>query len=106
MDEERMSLPSFESLPAWAVLHSVLRHTAVGIALGVLYFRGLWWNARHFIGGAAQRRRLRLMVGRFVLGGRCFAGGLRAWRGAPPLWHSWVAHARSAGIRRIRETAP
>ena len=42
-----MSLPSFDAaLSAWAEIIGLTIHFAAGIALGVVYFRGLWWNVR------------------------------------------------------------
>jgi F1F0 ATPase subunit 2 len=106
MDEERMSLPSFDSLPAWAMPLCLAAHLAVGIVLGVLYFRGLWWNVCHLTRGGRATTTLALMVGRFVLMGALAL--FASLEGALPLLALalGVLIARSAVMRRIRETAP
>ena len=70
MDEQRMSVPSFDGLPPWAMLLSLAAHLAVGIALGVLYFRSVWWSARRFAAGGARHDH-RPDLGRFALLGLC-----------------------------------
>jgi F1F0 ATPase subunit 2 len=105
MDEERMSLPSFDSLPAWAMPLCLAAHLAVGIVLGVPYFRGLWWNVCHFTRGGRATTALALMVGRFVLMGALAL--FASLEGALPMLALalGVLIARSAVMRRIRETA-
>jgi F1F0 ATPase subunit 2 len=106
VDEKRMSLPSFESLPAWALPLCLAAHLAAGIVLGFLYFRGLWWNVCHFIRGGRASTTVALMVGRLVLMGALAL--LASLEGAPPLLALalGVFIARGAVMRRIRETAP
>lgn len=56
---------------------------AAGIGLGLLYFRGLWWNARLFSSGASATTVIALGVARFAL----LAGflALASREGAAPL---------------------
>ncbi len=46
---------------------SLAVYFAIGIALGILYFRGLWWNARLFAEGASLTVTIGLLLGRFAL---------------------------------------
>ena len=84
-------------------------HLAAGFALGVLYFRGLWWSARRFTGacaGGGRATTIALMIGRFAL----LAGllTLASLEGALPLlvMALGVLVARSAVMRRVREVTP
>ncbi|MCW0182745.1 ATP synthase subunit I [Zavarzinia sp.] len=79
---------------------------AAGLAFGILYFRGLWWQVRRF---EARRRPLVLigvMIGRFALLG----GGLvlAALAGAVPLLTAalGVLGGRALVMRRVRMAAP
>jgi F1F0 ATPase subunit 2 len=67
MDATRMNIISF----------------AIGIGAGVLYFAGLWWNARLFAEGGKTRTMILIMIGRFAL----LAGllTLASLQGAMPL---------------------
>ena len=60
-----MTSLSFGSLPAWATCLSLVAHFAVGIVVGVLYFRSLWWNARRFTSGSHVATTIAVMIGRF-----------------------------------------
>jgi F1F0 ATPase subunit 2 len=82
MDEDRMSIPLFSTLPDWTPLAMAI-HLAAGIAVGILYFRVLWWNVRRLTGGGRVMTTIGLMIGRFVL----LAGflTLASLEGAPPL---------------------
>ena len=106
MDEQRMSFLSFDTLPVWAMLLSLPAHLSVGIALGILYSRGLWWTARRFIGGERATMTIALMIGRFVLLGGLLT--LASLEGALPLLVMTLGLlvARSAVVRRVREVAP
>jgi F1F0 ATPase subunit 2 len=106
MDEEHMSFLSFDGLPTWAVLLGLAAHLAAGIMLGVLYFRGLWWNVCRFIGGGRATTTIALMIGRFVLLGSLLM--FASLEGALPLLMLalGVFIARSAVMRRVREAAP
>jgi F1F0 ATPase subunit 2 len=105
MDEQHMSILSFDSLPAWALLLSLAAHLAAGFALGVLYFRSLWWNVCRCTGGGRLTTTGALMIGRFGLLGGLFM--LTSLEGALPLLMLafGVLIARSAVMRRVREAA-
>jgi F1F0 ATPase subunit 2 len=106
MDEERMSFLSFDALPVWAMLLSLLAHLAAGIALGILYFRGLWWSAHRFAEGGRAATTIALMIGRFALLGGLLT--LARLEGALPLLAMTLGLfiARSAVMRRVREVTP
>jgi F1F0 ATPase subunit 2 len=105
MDEQHMSILSFDSLPAWALLLSLAAHLAAGIVLGVLFFRSLWWNVCRFTRGGRATTTGALMIGRFALLGGLFM--LTSLEGALPLVMLTVGVliARSAIMRRVREAA-
>ena len=98
-----MSLPSFDALPTWAEIISLTIHLAVGIALGVLYFRGLWWNVRRYTHGGSLLTMIALMIGRFVLLGALLA--LASLEGALPLLMLALGTlvGRSVVMGRVRE---
>ncbi len=101
-----MSFFSFDGLRPWTMLLSLPAHLAAGIALGVLYFRAVWWNARLFALGARATATIALMIGRFAL----LAGllTLASLEGAVPLlvMAFGVLIARSAVMRRLGAAAP
>ena len=101
-----MSGLSFDALPPWAMLLSILAHLAAGIGLGILYFRSLWWNVCRFTGGGRATTVIALTIGRFALLGSLLT--LAGWEGALPLlvMALGVLIARSAVIRSIREASP
>jgi F1F0 ATPase subunit 2 len=70
MDEKRMSL-------------SLVIHFGSGILLGVIYFRGLWWNARLLASGGHLATSIALLLGRFALLGGLLT--LVSLEGAMPL---------------------
>ncbi len=78
-----MTWPVFAHLSAWAMALSLVLHFAAGIGLGLLYLRGLWWNARLLTSGGHVTTAIALGLGRFVLLGGLLA--LSALEGAPPL---------------------
>jgi len=100
-----MSLLSFAVLPPWGMLVSLLAHLAAGIALGILYFRGLWRNVRRFAGGGRAATALALMAGRFALLGGLLT--LASLEGALPLLMMalGVLVGRSVVMRRVRQAA-
>jgi F1F0 ATPase subunit 2 len=106
VDEERMSLLSFDVLPLWALYFSLAAHLAAGIALGIFYFRSLWWNARRFAAGGRAITAVALMIGRFALLGGLLT--LASLEGALPLLMMalGVLVARPVIIRRVREATP
>jgi F1F0 ATPase subunit 2 len=106
MDGERMTSLSFGSLPAWATCLSLAAHVAAGIVIGVLYFRSLWWNTRHFTSGGRVSTTIAVMIGRFVILGVVLT--LASLEGALPLllMALGVVVARSLVMRRIGEITP
>ena len=98
-----MSFPLFDVLPAWASLLKFAIDLAAGIALGVLYFRGLWWNVSRLTGDGRVMTTIALMVGRFVLLGGLLT--LASLGGALPLLAMalGVFIGRSVVMRRTRE---
>jgi F1F0 ATPase subunit 2 len=105
MDAERMSFWAFDGMPIWAMLADLTAHLAAGIGLGVLYFRGLWWNVRLFAMADHLPASIALMVGRIALLGGLLA--LASLEGALPLLAMTlgVLVARALVMRRTRETA-
>jgi F1F0 ATPase subunit 2 len=101
-----MSLPSFDAPSAWAEVIGLTAHLAAGIALGILYFRSLWWNVRRFAHGGSLLAIIALMIGRFVLLGALMT--LASLEGALPLLMLalGVFVARSTVMRGVREAAP
>ena len=101
-----MSLPSYDALSAWAEVISLAAHFAAGIALGILYFRNLWWNVHRFAHGGRLLTIIALMIGRFVLLGALMT--LASLEGALPLLMLalGVLIARSGVMRSVREAAP
>ena len=100
-----MSLPSFAPLSAWVEIIDLTTHLAAGIVLGVVYFRGLWWNVRRLTHGSSLLTTIALMMGRFVLLGGLMT--LASLEGALPLLMLalGVLVARSVVTRRLREAA-
>jgi F1F0 ATPase subunit 2 len=106
MDEGRMSFISFNTLPGWTAPLALAIHFAAGIALGMLYFRGLWWNVRRLTGDGRVMTTIALMIGRFVLLGGLLA--LASLEGALPLLMMalGVLIGRSVVMRNTREATP
>lgn len=97
---------AFGSWSAWALIPLAAAHLALGAGLGVLYFRGLWWNVRLFAGGGHAAWAIAAMAGRFaLLGGALMAASLE---GAMPLLTTAIGlfAARAVVVRRIRREAP
>ena len=106
MDKERMSISSFDMLPAWANLPGLAAHLGAGFALGIFHFRSLWWSACRFIGRGRVVATIALMIGRFVLIGGVLT--LASLEGALPLLTMalGVLTARFVVMSRVREAAP
>jgi F1F0 ATPase subunit 2 len=106
MDAERMNLGALEGMPAWVMLADLAAHLVGGIVLGVLYFRGLWWNARLFAMAGHVSASIGLMIGRIVLLGGLLV--LASLEGALPLlvMTLGVLVGRFMVMRRAREAAP
>jgi len=81
-------------------------HLIAGILLGLVYFRGLWWNARLFTAGGHARTAILLMVGRIALLGGLLT--LASLEGAGPLlvMALGVLIARAVVMRRLPATGP
>lgn len=100
-----MSLICLNSLPGWAIALSLAGNFAAGTGIGVVYFRGLWWNARLFAEGASLRVTMGLLVGRLVLLGGLLT--LASLEGALPLLLMTVGVlvARTAIMNRLKRLA-
>jgi F1F0 ATPase subunit 2 len=105
LDAERMNITWFNSLPSWATALSLIVHFAVGVGLGAVYFRGLWWNARLFAEGASFTITIGLLTGRFVLLGSLLT--LASLEGAMPLlvMTLGILVARSVVMHSLRRRA-
>jgi F1F0 ATPase subunit 2 len=105
MDEQRVSVWSFDSLPAWATLFGLAAHLAAGIALGAVYFHAVWWSARLFAEGGRAATVIALIAGRLAVLGGLLA--LASLEGAAQLLMMalGVLIARSAALRGRREIA-
>ena len=101
-----MSSLAFAHLSAGAMALSLILYLAAGFGLGLLYFRGLWWNARLFASGRRMTTAIALGLGRFLLLGGLLA--LAAVEGALPLLAMalGVLVARPLVMRGVREAAP
>ncbi|HME39592.1 MAG TPA: ATP synthase subunit I [Steroidobacteraceae bacterium] len=101
-----MTLPPFNSLPAWATILALALHVFAGIAAGALYFRGLGWSTRRFAGGGGAGMLALSGVLRLALLGMLLA--LVAQEGARPLLVTslGVLIARAIVVRRVKEAAP
>jgi F1F0 ATPase subunit 2 len=101
-----MSFIGFAGLPGLAPILVLAAHLAAGIGLGILYFRGLWWNARRLAQGGRMATTIAVMIGRFVLLGAVLT--LASLEGALPLLVTalGVLLARAGVMRRIRRAAP
>lgn len=101
-----MTWLAFAHLSAWAMVLSLVLHLAAGFGLGLLYFRGVWWNVRLFASGGRVVTAIALGLGRFILLGGLLA--LAALEGALPLLAMalGVLVARPLVMRRVREAAP
>jgi hypothetical protein len=77
-----MNMPFNES---WLAVASFVlcAHVAAGVAVGLIFFRALWWNTLVIVGGGSISAAIALTVSRFI-----FVGGLMtlaAFEGAAPL---------------------
>ncbi len=98
-----MTFFSFANLSPGAMALDLVGHFAAGLLLGLVYFRGLWWNARLFAAGGRVATTIGLMLGRFVLLGGLLT--LVSLEGALPLLVTalGVLVARSMFVRHVRE---
>ena len=101
-----MSFLLSDSLPIWIMPLSVAGHLAAGIALGILYFRSLWWTTSRLGAGRRVMPTVALIIGRFMLLGGALA--LASLEGALALlvMALGVLIARAPVVRGVREAAP
>ena len=101
-----MSFLSFDSLPIGAMSIGIAAHLIGGGGIGILYFRGLWWNASLLSQGGRTAAAIILLVGRFALLGGVLT--LASLEGALPLLVTalGVLIGRSAVMRRVGRVAP
>ena len=101
-----MNLPPLDTLPAWAMLLGLVAHFGAGFALGILFYRSLWWSARRFAARESLATIIALMIGRFALMGAILA--LASFEGALPLLIMALGMflARFAVMNAVREAAP
>lgn len=101
-----MSHFSLDGLSAWAGMLFLTAHVAVGFALGLIYFRGVWWHARLFAEGTWTAAKIMLVLGRFLLLTSVLA--LTSLEGALPLLLTslGVLIARPIVMRRISGVLP
>jgi hypothetical protein len=83
MDEKRMSFLEFDGLSFGATPIGIAAHLIAGGVVGILYFRGLWWNASLLSQGGHTAAVIMLLVGRFTLLGGMLT--LASLEGALPL---------------------
>ena len=100
-----MTVLSFNLLPPWMMAISVGAHLLAGFTLGLLYFRGLWWNAQQLAAGGHLITTTALWFGRFAVLAGLLA--LTSSEGALPLLATalGVLIARPLVMRRVREAA-
>lgn len=100
-----MTLPAFDTLPAWAMAAVLLVHSGLGFALGLASLFGLWRTVRGGIGGGRLKAALGAMLARLALVGAVLA--LTSFEGAGPLLATafGVIAARSWAVRRIGRTS-
>lgn len=92
--------------PLAATVLTAVACAGLGVVLGLIYFRGLWWNARMLAGGRPAKRVVALMLGRFVLLAAVLA--LVAHAGALPLLATALGllAGRQFVLRRVRGMPP
>ena len=100
-----MSIAAFDLVPAWAVLLGLAAHLGAGFALGILYFRSLWWGVSRLAGRESPVAIIALLIGRFVLIGAILT--LASLEGALPLLTMalGVLAARFAVMNGVRGAA-
>ncbi len=78
-----MTMTMFDTLRTWTIVLDCLAHLAVGVIVGIVYFRTLWWGSRRFALGGRTASTVVVMIGRFVLLGGLLT--LASQEGAMPL---------------------
>ena len=99
-----MSIFWFSHLPVWAMFASLVAHFLAGTAVGMLYFRNIWWSAQHIIVGKHMTMLVASTLLRFLMLGAVLA--LTSLEGAPPLLSVVIGllGARSLVIHNVRMT--
>lgn len=94
------------AMPFLPILFTATIHAALGVGLGLVYFRGLWWNATLLAGGSSMKRVAGLMLGRFVLLAIVLA--LTGREGALPLLATVLGLliGRQLVVRHVRRSPP
>lgn len=106
MDEKRVTWFSFTYLSTSAMALNLVCHLAAGFGFGLLYFQGVWWNARMFAAGGQMAMTVALTLVRFaLLGGLLTMASLES---APPLLAMTlgVLIARPMVMRRVQGARP
>ena len=100
-----MSFLSFDGLPFGAMPIIIAAHLIGGGVAGMLYFRGLWWNASLISQGGRTAAAIILLVGRFALLGGVLT--LASLEGALPLLMTalGVLIGRSVVMRSVGKVA-
>jgi hypothetical protein len=90
--------------PSW-IAPLALAHFAIGVVLGLAYFRSLWWSAQLLAAGAPTRTAA-WMAGRLTLLACVLA--LTSFEGATALLATGlgVMAGRAIVLRRVRQAAP
>ncbi len=105
VDAGRMTLIWPNGMSGWHTTLILLVEFGAGTALGLLYFRGLRWNARLFAGGASLGLTIGLGIARFA----CLAAilMLASRAGAMPLLVVvlGVLAGRAAIMRSVKRLA-
>ena len=78
-----MNIPSYETWSLVTPLLVLIAHVAVGVGIGDLFFRALWWNTRTIVEGGGVASAIALTLSRFLLLGGLLT--LAAFEGAAPL---------------------
>lgn len=78
-----MTMLLFDGMPIVSLPIVLAAHVAAGAGVGVLFFRGLWWNTRLIVGGGRVSTAVALTLGQFLLMGGLLT--LSASEGTVPL---------------------
>jgi len=99
-----MSILHFDQFRDLTTLLAIAASLLAGFAIGLLYFLGIWWQARLFAARGGGLIMIALILGRFAI----LAGALTlaSMQGALPLLMAalGVFIARPVVMRRVRET--
>lgn len=97
--------PMSLSNPSWFTVASIAVHFGAGLLLGILYFYGVWWNARLFASGGRVGTSILVMLSRIAL--LVIVLTLASFEGALPLlvMALGVLLGRFIVMRRLRNIA-